>query len=129
MTATLLASVGIASARPDEAQNNGFPSVISTAAPSVPHTALTTKLSGNVVVELGIGADGVPISAHAISGHPLLQKPTEQAALRWRFASGEKSRSVQLVFVYPKLTFGETISVVILPYRIELILSLPIYED
>ncbi|PYT06552.1 MAG: hypothetical protein DMF60_09100, partial [Acidobacteria bacterium] len=106
----LLAAVAISFTPPGEAQNSELPAVISTVAPSIPLVAFTARVGGNVIIELAIGADGVPISAHAIDGHPILQEPTEKAALYWRFASArEGARTVRLVFVYPKLMYANSV--------------------
>ena len=120
MGAMLLAAVAMFTP-PAETQNSELPAVISRVAPSIPIVAFTAQLGGIVVIELAIGADGVPISTHAVEGHPLLREPTEKAALLWRFASSrEGSRTFRLVFVYPKLTYGNPVSIVVLPYQTEL---------
>jgi TonB family protein len=50
-----------------------------------PKLARATRTQGTVKVEILIGLDGVPISAHATEGPKMLQADAEQIALRYRF--------------------------------------------
>lgn len=54
-------------------------------APPYPAMARIAKISGTVVVEIIIGTDGVPISAHAIEGPVQLRPTAESYAMQWRF--------------------------------------------
>jgi len=47
--------------------------------------AKAARVSGSVRVELIIGTDGVPISAKALHGPPLLHTYAQDYAMRWRF--------------------------------------------
>jgi hypothetical protein len=77
---------------------------------------------------LTIDADGKAISARATEGHPILQRATEQAVLQWRFAPAiEPSRVIRLTFIYPEISYGGSPSISVLPYRIELEVTLPEY--
>lgn len=53
--------------------------------PEYPGLAKATRTQGDVVVELMISEDGNVISAHVVSGHPLLQAAALDAARRWKF--------------------------------------------
>ena len=124
--ALLLATATLVNVSSGEPQINEFPAVISTVAPSIPLTAVALRLRGNVVVELTLDSGGTPISAHAVTGHPLLLEPTKQAALQWKFVTAtETTRKVRLVFVYPVLARGTLTSITVLPYRLELDLTVP----
>ena len=53
--------------------------------PPYPAMAKIAKIQGTVVVEIIIGADGVPISAHSVEGPPQLRGVAENYAMQWRF--------------------------------------------
>lgn len=53
--------------------------------PVYPPLAKTARVSGPVVVEVTVDEEGKIITAHAISGHPLLQPAAETAARGWEF--------------------------------------------
>ena len=126
VAAALLATVTFIRVSFGQAENNQFPPVISSVTPSIPLMAVAVRLQGNVVVELTLDSDGRVRSAIVVSGHPILQEPTKQAALKWTFAPAiEVSRIVRLVFVYPKLAYGESALLTVLPYRLDLQLTLP----
>jgi protein TonB len=59
--------------------------------PSYPPIARTAHASGTVVVQVTIDETGKVISAHAISGHPLLQAAAVQAAYSARFSPTQLS--------------------------------------
>jgi len=59
--------------------------------PSYPPIARTAHASGTVVVQVTIDETGKVISAHAISGHPLLQAAAVQAAYGARFSPTQLS--------------------------------------
>jgi len=54
-------------------------------APPYPPMARIAKISGTVVVEIIIGPDGVPVSAHALEGPVQLRPTAESYAMTWRF--------------------------------------------
>jgi TonB family C-terminal domain len=53
--------------------------------PAYPPLAKTARISGVVVVEVTVDEEGKVISAHAVSGHPLLKDATVNAARAWMF--------------------------------------------
>ena len=53
--------------------------------PEYPGLAKATRIQGDVVVELTISEEGDVISAHVVSGHPLLRAAALDAARRWTF--------------------------------------------
>lgn len=59
---------------------------ISLPTPSYPPAALAVRAAGSVSVQVLVGEDGNVISAHAVSGHPLLRSASEAAAREARFA-------------------------------------------
>ena len=59
---------------------------ISLPKPAYPPIAKAAHASGTVVVQVTIDESGKVISAHAVSGHPLLQASAVQAAYGARFA-------------------------------------------
>jgi TonB family protein len=127
--AVLLVTVPFIGFSLGQTHNNEFPPLVSTVTPRISRLAVAARLRGNVVVELTLASDGKVISAQAVAGHPILQEPSRQAALNWRFAPAlGASRVVRLVFVYPelaRLAYGDPSSLTVLPYGLELELSLP----
>jgi Ca-activated chloride channel family protein len=76
--------------------------------PIYPEGAKSTGASGKVVVEVTIDEQGKVIEAHAVSGHPFLQKTAVQAARQARFTpatlSGEPVKvkgTINYVFTLP----------------------------
>jgi TonB family protein len=59
--------------------------------PAYPPIAKAAHASGTVVVQVTIDESGKVISAHAVSGHPLLQASAVQAAYQARFAPTQLS--------------------------------------
>ena len=59
---------------------------ISLAKPDYPADAKAAKAAGTVVVQVTIDEYGNVVSAKAVSGHPLLQTPSVNAALQAKFA-------------------------------------------
>jgi len=58
---------------------------ISLPQPLYPPIAKATHASGTVIVQVEVDETGRVVSAHAVSGHPLLQAPCIQAARQARF--------------------------------------------
>ena len=58
---------------------------ISKPAPAYPPIAKAARASGAVTVQITVDESGRVISAHAISGHPLLQQAAVDAVRNWRF--------------------------------------------
>lgn len=71
---------------------------ISLPSPSYPETARRMRISGVVVVEVVVDENGKVISAHAVSGPPMLKDPAVQAALRARFSPTKLSGQPVKVF-------------------------------
>jgi protein TonB len=59
---------------------------ISKPAPPYPPIAKAAHASGQVVVQIVVDESGKVISAHAVSGHPLLLQAAVQAAYQARFS-------------------------------------------
>ena len=77
------------------------PRVVKAVAPAAyPQIALQAHAIGKVVVEVEVGADGQVTSAHAISGHPLLQAAAAVAARRWQFASNDKNAVAKVALTF-----------------------------
>jgi TonB family protein len=75
--------------------------------PEYPAIARVARAGGQVTVEIKINEQGVVTAARAISGHPLLQAPTIQAARQWKFHPfRESGRLVRVIghvsYEYPK---------------------------
>jgi len=54
-------------------------------APPYPPLAKIAHIQGNVVVEIIVGPDGIPISARAVEGPTQLRQMAENYALTWKF--------------------------------------------
>ena len=71
--------------------------------PAYPPIAVARKVSGAVLVDVTVSADGKVADASVVSGPELLRPPAKKAALLWRFeplkGSGE-SHSVRLTFIF-----------------------------
>lgn len=69
--------------------------------PAYPSEARQAKASGRVTVSVTVDENGAVTSAKAVSGHPLLQKSAETAALRSKFkpvsVNGSKTSAVGTV--------------------------------
>ncbi|MFL6211247.1 MAG: energy transducer TonB [Pyrinomonadaceae bacterium] len=88
------------------AQDSSEPAVVSSIVPSYPPIAAAARAFGVVRVEVEIDETGTVHSARVVSGHPLLQKVSEKAALSWQFApaTGEpKMRRTLLTFDFKPL--------------------------
>jgi TonB family protein len=103
------------------------PEVVAAVAPIFPAIAAAAKASGDVIVEVKIDQKGTVFSAHAVEGHPLLQKVCEATARRWKFVAAKDSKSARAV----RLTFTfrvvddmapeiDRTPVFLPPYKIEL---------
>ncbi len=59
-------------------------------------------MSYTVKVGVKINEAGVVTTAKALDGHPAFSKPSEDAAIRWRFSpdSEVKERVAEIMFVY-----------------------------
>jgi TonB family protein len=71
--------------------------------PDYPPAAKTVQAGGAVHVQINIDENGNVISSKAVSGHPLLQKASEEAALKSKFSPtllGGKPVKVSGILVY-----------------------------
>lgn len=106
MLAVLFAFGVVAKAQTTNTINEEQPKVVKAFAPKYPPAARAvsdTKDYEKVVVKVNVNADGKVVSADAKSGHILLKKPSEKAALRWQFnAIGDKKqkRTLEISFIY-----------------------------
>jgi protein TonB len=75
--------------------------------PPYPAIARAARASGAVVVSVTVDESGKVISAHAVSGNPLLQQAAVQAAYGWRFSP--TMLSGQPVKVTGTITFNFTL--------------------
>ncbi len=81
-------------------------SVVQAVPPAYPPIARAALVSGEVVVEAKLDAQGAVTSVNVIKGHKLLNGAAEKAASRWRFNSlddGARERSVRLSFQFTLL--------------------------
>ena len=53
--------------------------------PPYPALAKIARIQGTVVVEITVGADGIPVSARALEGPPQLRDAAVAYAMQWRF--------------------------------------------
>jgi TonB family protein len=79
-------------------QNPGNRRVIEMKAPAYPPIAYAAHAIGTVKIEVEIDTQGNVAMANAISGHPLLQAVSVNAACNWKFEPGEESSRVVLLF-------------------------------
>jgi TonB family protein len=125
-TSTLILSPANALPTPDA------PAVITAICPIFPAIARAAHVSGEVAVEARIGVEGKVLSAKASSGHPLLRKAAEEAAMRWQFGTSTdpgSSRNAQLIFVFrimPRCSKADELtSIFSPPYRVEVRVEKP----
>ena len=79
------------------------PRVTNVTIPAYPAVAVANKVSGAVLVDVEVNAEGKVTEANAISGPELVREAAKKAALRWHFEpvdKGGKSRSVRLTFIF-----------------------------
>jgi TonB family protein len=79
--------------------------VVTTAAPVYPPIALAANVQGEVIVSVGVNAQGDVITAQVLEGHVLLRKVAESAALKWKFnslseKSGTRSGNITISFKF-----------------------------
>lgn len=85
------------------------PVVVSAPRPAYPAQAAAKKVSGAVLVDVKISAEGKVIEANPITGHAILREASKKAALMWRFNAleGSVTRSVRLTFIYHETSYTE----------------------
>lgn len=79
--------------------------VVLAVAPIFPPIAVAANISGSVVIEVKIGANGKVTAAQIIEGHPLLRqgRSFEDTARRWQFTpsiGSEVFRTARLKFIF-----------------------------
>jgi len=71
--------------------------VKSRVAPIYPEIARRMKISGAVVIEATVNAEGQVTALKPISGNHMLSTAAEQAVQKWKFKSGTGETTVQVV--------------------------------
>jgi TonB family protein len=82
------------------------PLLVEAVAPVYPMVAVYSATEGEVTVKVRIDKTGAVISAKVIQGPRLLAASAEDAARRWRFATGSGDTELPIVFVYRILPKG-----------------------
>jgi TonB family protein len=107
------------------AQSTGEVAVVAAVAPVYPPIAAAAHAIGDVTVDVKIDTSGKVTSAHAVTGHPLLQAVSVTAARRWKFVSAKESnaeRTVRLTFTFlqpeTNLPDDERTAVFLPPYKV-----------
>lgn len=104
------------------------PAVIAAVAPATyPAIARQANAHGEVTIDVQVNAAGNVLAAKLISGHPLLQKVSEDAAKQWKFSPSQgstKERLVRLTFGFQTVDAGpnskyEFTMVFLPPYKVE----------
>ena len=107
---------------------NESPVVIAAVAPATyPAIARQANAHGEVIIEVQVDAAGNVLSTKLISGHPLLQKISEEAAKQWKFSTAQgstKERAVRLTFGFQTVDYGSNpkyeLTIIFLPpYKID----------
>ena len=108
------------------AQTTGEVAVVAAVAPVYPPIAAAAHAIGDVTVDVKIDAGGKVTSAHAVTGHPLLQAVSVSAARRWKFVSAKESnaeRTARLTFTFlqaeANLPDDERTAVFLPPYKVQ----------
>ena len=105
------------------------PTVIAAVAPVFPPIARAARAKGEVVVEVKVNPHGEVEESKVVSGHPLLQKVSEVAAMKWKFAVADgQSRSARLIFSfgYVDNKSDPEYTIIFTPqYRVEMIWNPP----
>jgi outer membrane biosynthesis protein TonB len=91
----------------NDSSGKPYPKPISLPKPPFPPAARAVRANGEVIVTVKIGTDGRVAEAVADSGHPLLRKAAELAAMESRFESSENDseRETKLTYVFLSYVF------------------------
>jgi TonB family protein len=83
------------------------PVPISSPVPSYSPYAKAKKVSGAVLVDVTVNAEGEVIEASIISGPDLFRKDVKKAAMHWRFRplSGSEASTVRLTFFFHEISY------------------------
>jgi len=119
---------GVAFAKNGQSTNDAPAVVVAVAPATYPPIARAANAHGDVVIEVKVNAAGDVVSAKSISGHPLLKKISEEAAVQWKFSplvGSTKERSVQLSFAFGQIDAGpnpkyELTTIFRPPYKVEI---------
>jgi len=106
------------------------PEVIAAVAPVFPPIARAVRAKGDVVIDVSIEPDGTIHSTKIVSGHVLLQKVSEAAAKKWKFApSSAKARSGRVFFGFGYIDGRESDPEYTItfkpPYRVDVVWNPP----
>jgi TonB family protein len=84
-----------------------LPVPISSPVPSYSPYAKAKKVSGAVLVDVTVNAEGKVIEASIISGPDLFRKDVRMAALHWRFKPLRSSEAitVRLTFIFHEISY------------------------
>lgn len=123
---TLAAFVTVSTAFTQTASDNETkPTVIKAVAPRFPALAIAARALGKTIVKVTINSNGEVIAIKLISGHPLLQADSREAAKRWLFSAADKKvaeRFVDLDFIYTTTARKEDAGVFFMPpFQVEII--------
>jgi hypothetical protein len=109
---------------------NDQPVVVTAVAPVYPPAVDTSRgpvdIDSTIYIEVNIDKLGNVVSSRPISGHPLLQSSSQNAARQWRFApvENEDLRTVRLAFVFttvPKDAPDNDLATIFTsPYQVEI---------
>jgi len=106
---------------------NEQPTATAAVAPNYPPIARSADISGNVDVQVKINSRGDVEDTKVLSGHPLLQGASKEAAKKWKFvATTEKhSRVLQLTFSFVRVESGKSVQTItttfLPPYKVEIV--------
>lgn len=96
-----LAGGATAVARNGQSTSESLAVIAAVAPATYPAIARQANAHGEVTIDVQVDAAGNVLAAKLISGHPLLQKVSEEAAKQWKFSPSEgstKERAVRLTF-------------------------------
>ena len=133
LTFVALAAVAVLAAGAAKVAGNGQSTseglaVIAAVAPATyPAIARQANAHGEVIIEAQVDAAGNVLSTKLISGHPLLQKVSEEAAKQWKFSPPQgstKERAVRLTFGFQTVDKGpnpkyEFTVIFLPPYKVD----------
>jgi TonB family protein len=107
------------------------PAVVERVVPKYPALGAAARIAGTVVIDVNVSPAGTVTTVNALSGHPLLRRVSEEAALGWKFrpAARDPLRVSRLLFIFRILDKekDETVvsPVLLSPYRVEIRRGIP----
>jgi TonB family protein len=103
--------------------------LVEAVAPLYPMVAVYSSTTGDVAVRLTIDETGAVTSARVIQGHKLLAASAEEAARKWRFATGSGGTEITVAFLFRILPKGtpeaELVARFRPPYQVEIRRAIP----